>query len=74
MFFRRKRKRKLRKEFDEKLINQILRLKKEWDNQNHLLEKSFDPLGQVKLQAKISRAKYILLLREARKRKINAYK
>jgi hypothetical protein len=72
MFFRRKG--KLRKEYDEKLINQIHLLKKEWDHQNHLLDNSFDPLGEVKLQAKVSGAKYVFLLREARKRKISAIK
>ena len=72
MFFRSKG--KLRKEYDEKLVRQIDHSKKEWDHQNHLLDNSFDPFGQVKLQAKISGAKYVLLLKEARKRKISAIK
>jgi hypothetical protein len=72
MFFRSKG--KLRKEYDEKLIKQIHHSKKEWDHQNHLLENSIDPFGQVKLQTKISSAKYVLLLKEARKRRISAIK
>ena len=38
MFFRRKG--WLRQEFDEKLINQIQHLKRDWDHNNHLLENS----------------------------------
>nr|WP_295975637.1 YaaL family protein [uncultured Bacillus sp.] len=68
------RKGKLRKEFDERLINQIQLSKKGWDHQNHLVDNSFDPFGQVSLQAKISGAKYVFLLKEARKRRLSAIK
>ena len=48
MFFRRKG--WLREEFDENLIKQLNHLKENWDRQNRLQEKSFDPF--VKLNCK----------------------
>lgn len=65
-----KRKGWLRKEFDEKLLNQLIDLKNERNNQNALIEKSFDPSQEVLWEAKLVEAKYFFLLKEAKKRKI----
>ena len=72
MFFRRKG--WLRAEFDEKLIEQINELKKSWDHQNSLYKKSFDPFGEMELQTKLARAKYLYLLREAKRRNLSILK
>ncbi|WP_338450444.1 YaaL family protein [Niallia oryzisoli] len=72
MFFRRKG--WLRAEFDEQLLQQLKRLKKDWDHQSTLTKKSFDPFREMELQTKIARAKYLLLLREAKKRNISLLK
>lgn len=72
MFFRRKG--RLRAEFDQQLLLQLKRLKQEWDHQSILADKSFDPFGEVEMQTKLARAKYLLLLREAKKRNISLLK
>ncbi|MFP3721640.1 YaaL family protein [Niallia circulans] len=72
MFFRRKG--KLRKEFDEKLLVQFSHLKKEWLNDKSLLDKSFDPSDEVISESKLSEAKYFFLFKEAKQRKINLLK
>ncbi|WP_429818518.1 YaaL family protein [Cytobacillus firmus] len=56
MFFRRKK--WLRSEFDEKLLEQLNRLKTDWNNQKSLVEKSFDPSPEAISQAKLAEAKY----------------
>jgi hypothetical protein len=72
MFFRRKG--WLRAEYDEKLIEQISELKKGWDQQNSLYKKSFDSFGEMELQTKLARAKYLYLLREAKRRSLSVLK
>ncbi|KAF0815659.1 MULTISPECIES: YaaL family protein [unclassified Cytobacillus] len=68
MFFRRKK--WLRSEFDEKLLEQLNRLKSDWNNQKSLVEKSFDPSPEAISQAKLAEAKYFFLFREAKKRNV----
>ncbi|MEK3856817.1 YaaL family protein [Cytobacillus sp. FSL H8-0458] len=68
MFFRRKK--WLRNEFDEKLLEQLNRLKTDWNNQKSLVEKSFDPSPEAISQAKLAEAKYFFLFREAKKRNV----
>jgi hypothetical protein len=58
----------LRKEFDELLLDQLDRLKKDWSNQKTLVEKSFDPSEEVVTQAKVAEAKYFFLFKEAKLR------
>ena len=72
MFFRRKG--WLREEFDGKLIKQFSDLKENWDCQSDLQEKSFDPYLEMELQTKLARAKYLFLLREAKKRNLSILK
>ena len=72
MFFQRKG--RLRQEFDEKLVRKINGLKNDWDRNSHLLENSFDPLGEFDIQVKISGAKYVYLLKEAKKRRVSVIK
>ncbi|MBM7656461.1 YaaL family protein [Neobacillus cucumis] len=72
MFFRRKG--RLRKEYDEKLLTQLNRYKINWQQEKQLLEKSFDPSEEVICQTKIAEAKYIFLLREAKERNVTILK
>ncbi|WHY77657.1 YaaL family protein [Neobacillus sp. WH10] len=68
MFFRRKG--RLRKEYDDKLLTQLNRYKVHWQQEKLLLEKSFDPSEEVICQTKIAEAKYIFLLKEAKQRNV----
>jgi hypothetical protein len=72
MLFRRKG--RLRKEYDEKLLAQLNRYKINWQQEKLLLEKSFDPSEEVICQTKIAEAKYIFLLREAKQRNVTILK
>ncbi|MCM2535603.1 YaaL family protein [Neobacillus pocheonensis] len=69
MFFRRKG--RLRKEFDEKLLTQLNDYKTNWQQQKLLLDKSFDPSEEVICQTKIAEVKYFFLLKEAKQRNIS---
>ena len=72
MFFRRKG--RLRKEYDEKLLTQLNVYKAHWQQEKLLLEKSFDPSDEVICQTKIAEAKYIFLLREAKHRNVTLFR
>lgn len=72
MFFRRKG--KLRKEFDEKLLVQFNQLKKEWLSEKSIIDKSFDPSDEVLCGAKLTEAKYFFLFKEAKERNITLSK
>ncbi|MBX4383127.1 YaaL family protein [Mycobacterium tuberculosis] len=69
MFFRKKG--WLRKEYDEKLLDQLKELKDEWKNQKSLIEKSFDPSSEAISEAKLAEAKYFYLFKEAKKRNVS---
>jgi hypothetical protein len=68
MLFRRKG--WLRKEFNEKLMNQLAEVKDDWFQQKRLLEKSFDTSSDVIAQTMLAEAKYFCLFKEAKERKI----
>ena len=72
MFFRRKG--RLREEYDDKLIQQLNNSKENWNRQSSLQKKSIDPYFEVDLQTKLARAKYLFLLREAKKRDLSILK
>jgi hypothetical protein len=69
MFFRRKG--RLRKEYDERLLTKLEQYKEYWQQQKILLDKSFDPSEEVICQTKIAEVKYIFLLKEAKQRKVS---
>ncbi len=72
MLFRRKG--KLRKEFDEKLLVQFHDMKQNWLKEKSILEKSFDPSDEVLCAAKLTEAKYFFLFKEAKERNISLMK
>ncbi|ATH93961.1 hypothetical protein ACH95_19335 [Bacillus glycinifermentans] len=61
-------KKKLRKEFDQKLMEQLMRQKEEWNRQKRLIENSLEPSPEVLHELKVAEAKYFFYLREAKKR------
>ncbi|MFS0639059.1 YaaL family protein [Mesobacillus foraminis] len=69
MLFRRKK--WLRKEFNEKLIAQLEQLKTERNHKKALVEKSFDPSEEFLAEAKLAEAKYFFLFKEAKERQIS---
>jgi hypothetical protein len=68
MLFRRKG--WLRTQYDQQLIQNLLNMKKEWNRQKQLIEKSVEPSPQVLYELKVAEAKYFFLLKEAKKRNI----
>lgn len=52
------RKKTLRREFDEKLTEQLFKQKEEWNRQKKLVEKSLEPSAEVLYELKVAEAKY----------------
>lgn len=63
------RKKTLRREFDEKLTEQLFKQKEEWNRQKKLVEKSLEPSAEVLYELKVAEAKYFYL-REAKQRNL----
>ncbi|QST00105.1 YaaL family protein [Pontibacillus sp. ALD_SL1] len=68
--FRRKRIKK--KECDQQLLDQIQRLKQEWESLERIMEHSIDASEKGIMDLHLVEAKYFYLLKEARKREIRA--
>lgn len=64
------RKKKLRKDFDNKLVEQLIHQKEEWNRQKRLIENSLEPSPEVLYELKVAEAKYFFYLREAKKRNL----
>ncbi|MEC1734864.1 YaaL family protein [Bacillus mojavensis] len=64
------RKKTLRREFDEKLIEQLFKQKEEWNRQKKLVEKSLEPSAEILCELKVAEAKYFFYLREAKQRNL----
>ncbi|AZB41166.1 DUF2508 family protein [Bacillus sp. FJAT-42376] len=65
-----KRKGRLRQDFNQQLIDLLMKNKSEWNRQKQLVEKSVEPSEEVLFELKIAESKYFFLLREAKQRKI----
>ncbi|WP_318506429.1 YaaL family protein [Bacillus sp. T3] len=72
MFFQRKG--RLRKEFDEKLLDQLSAARSDWSNQKALIEKCLDPSEEIISETKLAEIKYFFLIREAKHRNISIRK
>ncbi|SFK08157.1 MULTISPECIES: YaaL family protein [unclassified Bacillus (in: firmicutes)] len=68
MFFQKKK--KLRKEYDEKLIGLLEQVKTEWIRQKRIVEQSIEPSEDVLCYLKLAEAKYFYLLKEAKRRPV----
>ncbi|MCY8189490.1 YaaL family protein [Bacillus spizizenii] len=64
------RKKTLRREFDEKLVEQLFKQKEEWNRQKKLVEKSLEPSAEVLYELKVAEVKYFFYLREAKQRNL----
>lgn len=65
-----KKKGKLKKEYDQKLLSQIDEMRTKWLNQKNIWEKSFDINENLEYKVKISKLKYYYLFKEAKVRNI----
>ncbi|MCG1024076.1 YaaL family protein [Sutcliffiella horikoshii] len=68
MFFRKKD--RLKKQFDDKLMDATEECKNRWAKHKSLVDKSLDPSEEVICQLKLAEAKYLFLLREVRTRMV----
>jgi hypothetical protein len=66
-----KRKGWLRKQFNDQLIERLQRYRDEWMGKKQLIDKSVEPSDKIICDLKIAEAKYLFLLREAKKRKVS---
>ncbi|WP_164670595.1 YaaL family protein [Virgibacillus doumboii] len=65
--------RKIKKrEVDEQLLDAIFTLEREWKQIQSIVEKSIEPTADGMYRQSLAQAKYLYLLREARRRKISA--
>ncbi|PFH83043.1 YaaL family protein [Bacillus sp. AFS088145] len=67
-FFRKKG--KIRKEFDEKLVDRLHDYKDTYLSQVELMERSVDPPDDLLIHVKLYQAKYFFLLKEAKARNV----
>ncbi|MDQ0228674.1 YaaL family protein [Metabacillus niabensis] len=68
MLFRRKG--WLRTQYDQQLLHDLLEMKKEWNRQKQLVDKSFEPSGHILYELKVAEAKYFFLLKVAKSRNL----
>ncbi|GAF67157.1 hypothetical protein BTS2_4066 [Bacillus sp. TS-2] len=61
---------KIRKEEDERLLIAIEQMKQKYDNHRHYLDHSFDPTDDSRNQMKLVESLYSFLIREARIRRV----
>lgn len=61
-----------KKDIDHELLDAIILAEREWKQLQSIVERSIEPAQSGTHQVAIARAKYLFLLREARKRKLSA--
>jgi len=65
-----RKKRSLKRKYDLQLLEKLAQVKKEWNVDTKLNEQSLEKNEDLAIDIKISRAKYVFLLKEAKERKI----
>lgn len=68
------RKKKLRKEYDQKLIDVMEITKEDWLRQKHLENLSYEQSEDLRCGTLLAQAKYFFLFREAKLRKVSIKK
>ncbi|MFB1083514.1 YaaL family protein [Jeotgalibacillus sp. JSM ZJ347] len=68
MLFRKKG--KLKKEYDDRLVHLMQQVREEWQQQKNLSDLSFEQSPQMLAEEKMAEARYFYLFKEARHRKI----
>ncbi|SFB31357.1 Protein of unknown function [Lentibacillus halodurans] len=63
---------KRKREVDEQLLNSLFTIEHEWKQIQSIVEKSIEPTADGFYKQDLAQAKYLFLLREARRRKISA--
>lgn len=61
-----------KKKIDQELLDAIYTLQHEWQRIEAIVEDSIEPMERSVYKEKLAKAKYLFLLREARKRNLNA--
>jgi hypothetical protein len=61
-----KRKRRLRKQINQSLLDAVNRAKQDWLRQKEMVDKSIDPPDTVLHELKLAESRYFFLLREAK--------
>lgn len=67
-------KKKLRKEFDTKLLELMESTKSDWLQLSHMEKLSYDESDELRSLTKLAKAKYFFLFHEAKVRKISVNK
>lgn len=68
------RKQKLRKEYNQKLIDLMESTKEDWSKQTHLQKLSYEQSEEQHCATLLAKAKYFFLFREAKARQISLKK
>lgn len=63
--------RKIQKQVDQELLDVIFSAEKEWKQLRKIVDNSVDPLDESRNMLKLTEAKYMFLLKEAKHRKIS---
>lgn len=65
-----KRKRR-QKEIDRELLDAIFSIESEWKQLRHIVDNGIDPVLETKQKLLLVEAKYMFLIREAKRRKVS---
>lgn len=68
MFFKKK---TTKKQMDDQLLERLLQLKNDWQMKKDLLSSSYDIPPLLVYEEKLVKSKYLLLLKEAKRRQIS---
>ena len=68
MFFKKK---MTKKQMDDQLLERLLQLKNDWQMKKDLLSSSYDIPPLLVYEEKLVKSKYLLLLKEAKRRQIS---
>ncbi|HEY4599864.1 MAG TPA: YaaL family protein [Cerasibacillus sp.] len=66
------RRKKRKRQVDEQLLGAIFTVEREWKRVQSIVEQSIEPTIDGQNRVAIAQAKYMFLLREAKRRQINA--
>lgn len=66
------RRRLKKKDVDRHLLETIFSLEREWKQIQSMVENSIEPVFESRQRLMVAQAKYMFLLREAKKRKVSA--
>lgn len=65
-----KRKKSLKKRYDEKFLLEMEKLKKQWQNEKRIWDNSIESNKDLSIQVKLAEIKYIYMFKEAKARNI----